>query len=314
MELISLKVDLVIPTVRNVDFLKDWAYQLDSCHIIIAEDNKQKKVKIPKLGLDITHYCWNDMKKDLGGKHWIIPLHTAAMRSYGFLKSEADVVISLDDDCYPYSENFVQSHTNSLEDPSFLDTFLTYPTFPRGVPTSRKRAYRTVLNHGVWVQNPDFDAFTEMIFKEPTLQALLPIREQIPKGLPFSLCGMNFSFKKELKPAMFFQGFLPRYDDIFAGLFSKIICDHLNLGMKNGLPYVNHSKASNIYTNSHKEANGFILNERWFRDFDMLCDSIVGKNVRDAYLSLAEELKPYKDEPYCAQIKEAMKVWANLMP
>ena len=36
----------------------------------------------------------------------------------------------------------------------------------------------------------------------------------------------------------------------------KVICDHLSLGVKTGLPYIWHSKASNPFVNLKKEYKG----------------------------------------------------------
>jgi reversibly glycosylated polypeptide/UDP-arabinopyranose mutase len=36
----------------------------------------------------------------------------------------------------------------------------------------------------------------------------------------------------------------------------QVICDHLGLGVKTGLPYIHHSKASNPFTNLRKEYKG----------------------------------------------------------
>jgi hypothetical protein len=35
-----------------------------------------------------------------------------------------------------------------------------------------------------------------------------------------------------------------------------VVCDHLGLGVKTGLPYIFHSKASNPFTNLRKEYKG----------------------------------------------------------
>lgn len=47
-----------------------------------------------------------------------------------------------------------------------------------------------------------------------------------------------------------------RYDDMWAGWCSKVICDHMGVGSKTGLPYVWHSKASNPFVNLRKEYKG----------------------------------------------------------
>ena len=43
---------------------------------------------------------------------------------------------------------------------------------------------------------------------------------------------------------------------MWAGWCVKVICDHLSLGVKTGLPYIWHSKASNPFVNLKKEYKG----------------------------------------------------------
>jgi hypothetical protein len=53
-----------------------------------------------------------------------------------------------------------------------------------------------------------------------------------------------------------------RYDDMWAGWCSKVICDHLGVGVKTGLPYLWHSKASNPFVNLRKEYKGIFWQVR----------------------------------------------------
>lgn len=48
---------------------------------------------------------------------------------------------------------------------------------------------------------------------------------------------------------------------VFKSGLKQVICDHLNLGVKTGLPYIWHSKASNPFTNLKKEYKGIFWQE-----------------------------------------------------
>ena len=48
---------------------------------------------------------------------------------------------------------------------------------------------------------------------------------------------------------------------MWAGWCTKVICDHLSLGVKTGLPYIWHSKASDPFTNLKKEYKGIFWQE-----------------------------------------------------
>lgn len=55
-----------------------------------------------------------------------------------------------------------------------------------------------------------------------------------------------------------------------------MICDHLGLGVKTGLPYIFHSKASNPFTNLRKEYKGIFWQEEiipFFQQVQLRCGS-----------------------------------------
>lgn len=87
------------------------------------------------------------------------------------------------------------------------------------------------------------------------------------QGTLYPMCGMNLAFERDLiGPALYFglmgEGQpIGRYDDMWAGWCSKVICDHLGLGCKTGLPYLWHSKASNPFVNLKKEYKGIFWQE-----------------------------------------------------
>jgi hypothetical protein len=56
--------------------------------------------------------------------------------------------------------------------------------------------------------------------------------------------------------------------------FCQVICDHLGLGVKTGLPYIYHSKASNPFTNLRKEYKGIFWQEEmipFFQQIQLRC-------------------------------------------
>ncbi|GAY56264.1 hypothetical protein KPL70_011880 [Citrus sinensis] len=88
------------------------------------------------------------------------------------------------------------------------------------------------------------------------------------------MCAMNLAFNRELiGPAIYFALMgngqpIGRYDDMWAGWY--VVCDHLNLGVKTGLPYVWHNKASNPFVNLKKEYNGLFWQEEIIPFFQSL--------------------------------------------
>lgn len=70
----------------------------------------------------------------------------------------------------------------------------------------------------------------------------------------------------------------------------QVICDHLSLGVKTGLPYIWHSKASNPFVNLKKEYKGIFWQEEiipFFQKVQLSKDSVT---VQECYLELADKV------------------------
>jgi len=91
----------------------------------------------------------------------------------------------------------------------------------------------------------------------------------------------------------------------------QVICDHLSLGVKTGLPYIWHSKASNPFVNLKKEYKGIY----WQEDIIPFFQSVVlpkdCTTVQQCYLELSklvkEKLSPV--DPYFNKLGDAMVTW-----
>lgn len=322
------KVYLVIPTIRDLTFLKQWKTRFSGCHLIIVEDNQNKTVKIPNIKFkSITHYSRKDIDDDLGKNSWIISRHNAGIRSYGFWKAYqkgADVIITLDDDCYPTDDEFVKGHLDNLSFRAPYKWINTYPNykwmFTRGFPYNNRTKYKVKISHGLWSGALDLDGITEV--KLPRLlneNIYKNIRQIIPFDYYYSMCSMNLAFTRDITPIMFFpmMGENPegknwpynRYDDIWAGVFSKKIMDHLKMAVVNGSPFINHKKASKPKENHIKELSGMRLNEKIWK----LADEVILTKTtpKDCYIELARKIN-FPKSRYFSQLREAMIIWANL--
>lgn len=70
----------------------------------------------------------------------------------------------------------------------------------------------------------------------------------------------------------------------------QVICDHLGLGVKTGLPYIWHSKASNPFVNLKKEYNGIFWQEKTIPFFQDVSFTKEAQTVEACYLELAEKV------------------------
>ena len=338
-----MKTSIIVPTIREnsiLRFLNEWRkiFEKENVNLIIIEDNPEKTFNIEKDSYKfiINHYSWEDIEKDLGKDSWIIPRRTSAVKSYGFWKAyqkKSDIIIALDDDCYPvenYIKNFQKGNLieiykknlfkNKFKENSWFSTIDKIR--PRGLPYNNLEkiilSEKIILNHGLWANVPDLDAKTQLSIKKiPTIEKYF-LNQLIPRDKYFSMCGMNLGWKKDLTPTMYFMlmgkdknenswGF-DRFDDIWAGIFTKKICDHLGYRIISGYPVVWHDRASDPHKNLKKEKTGIRINEYLWQEVDKI--KLKKSNFKDCYKELAEKLNLKND--YFKKLKKAMFVWSEL--
>lgn len=312
-----MKTIIVVPTIREnnlLEWLERWQNEFNAHSIIVVEDNPERTFSIPK-NANITHYSWKEIDSELGENSWIIPRRSGAIRSFGFYKAyqqNPDMIVALDDDCYPDHENFLELHWWALQKKHPLEWFQHFPGLRvRGMPYGLEMA-PTVFNMGLWSNVPDLDGKTQLQNMDYRSKKQ-DISYVSPRGYFSPISSMNVAFKPEVAPA-FYQLLMGegyeyhRFDDIWGGIFLKKICDHLGVHISGGSPYIRHERASDPNVNIIKEKPGLEINERLWLDVKKI--TLNGKDFKSCYISLAEQLPEYS--PYWAKLKEAMKIWANL--
>lgn len=317
----NMKAAIVVPTIREkniVDFLAAWADEFASHDLVVVEDNPEKSFEIS--GANVRHFCWGDIDEELGRESWIIPRRTDCIRSFGYLKAletTPDMIVTLDDDCYPAGARFLQKHFERLSEPARESAWVSTGAGvqPRGMPYHEAfRAAECTINHGLWDRVPDFDAITQLA-NGRFQNEFVPIEQVVPRGKFFPMCGMNLAFRPNMVPAMYFLLMgrdwpFDRFGDIWCGIFAKKICDHLGFAVCSGDPRVEHQRASNVWTNLRKEMPGYEVNETLWKEVDSL--SLTKATVRECYAELAQKL-PLAGE-YWDRLRLAMSVWADLFP
>jgi reversibly glycosylated polypeptide / UDP-arabinopyranose mutase len=321
------KIYIVVPTIRNLDFLKQWDNQFLQCHLVIVEDHAKKQIQTPSIGFDtISHFSWEDIQKDFKSDEWIFSRQNAGIRSYGFWKAYglgADVIVTLDDDCYPVGTDFIQKHVENLTSSAPSRWFTTFPhpdyMYTRGFPYSTRNAYKAVMSHGLWSNKMDMDAKTQQKIGDVNIAPYPPLRHFIAPSLYFPMSSMNLAFARSVVPLMYFplMGKNPkgdlwgydRFDDIWAGIFAKKIIDHLGMSVVSGTPFVEHKKASDVATNLIKEQSGLAMNEILWKSVDAVV--LTKKTPAECYYELAKTIK-FPEGEYFSHLRTAMITWANL--
>lgn len=174
----------------------------------------------------------------------------------------ADVVVVLDDDCYPEEvdslETFAGQHAAALEDqPVGLFQTVTDPP-SRGTPHAETTLRMPVAaSMGFWTGIGDYDAARQLAYSA----APMTFRPDVIHGRYFPLSGMNMAFRPaDWQPWCTFID-VPRYDDIWMGwlwqreAYRRGACFNLNG------PPVRHARQSNVWRNLETEGRHIEANE-----------------------------------------------------
>ncbi|XP_052295117.1 probable UDP-arabinopyranose mutase 1 [Citrus sinensis] len=118
---------------------------------------------------------------------------------------------------------------------------------------------------------------------------------RVPEGFDFELYNRND---------------VNRYVDAVMTI-PKVICDHLSLGVKTGLPYIWHSKASNPFVNLKKEYKGIYWQEEIIPFFQSVLLPKECTTVQKCYIELSRQVKEKLGplDPYFQKLGDAMVTW-----
>ncbi|KAH1031451.1 hypothetical protein J1N35_043625 [Gossypium stocksii] len=281
-------------------------------------------------GFDYQLYNRKDINRILGPKASCISFKDSACRCFGYLVSKKNYIFTIDDDCFVAKDpsgkeiNVLEQHIKNLLTPSTTHFFNTLydpykegVDFVRGYPFSLQEGAPITISHGLWLNIPDYDTPTQLVKPLEINTRYVDAVMTVPKGTLFPMYGMNLAFNRELiGPTMYFRlmgdgQMIGQYDDMWVGWCMKVICDHLGLGVKTGLPYIWHSKASNPFVNLKKEYKGIFWQEKVIPFFKSVSLPKVCSSVEKYYLALAGEVKSKLGEvdPYFIKLADAMVTW-----
>jgi hypothetical protein len=331
-----------LPHLRS---LKIWAREFHrdrDVRVVVVQDTgplpKEDLERLSQRGVEILAYDRAMVEQDLGDLSWVIPSNSSACRSFGYLVAwrmaeEGDVVLTVDNDCWPDSLDpyWVAGHQQALASRATTEWVNTMSGLSaRGLPYRVRGAHETWLNHGLWSGVPDLDAPTWLHHPDLRLPPTPAGETQvISRGVFFPMCGMNLAWRPALTPALYFGLFGPAYgfdqfDDIWAGVLVKKICDHLGYAVRSGAPSVYHRKQSDVYVNLVKQAPGMEMNEHLWQ---VVADiALSGTDVVSCYTELVGQLPDdlpgcpqvpdsnphHSGQPWLVAFKEAATIWTGL--
>lgn len=338
---ISIKdeeVDIVIGALQPdlTSFMEEWKPVFSRFHLIIVKDPDLKgELKIPE-GFDVNVYTKSDIDRVVGSSSSAISFSGYSCRYFGYLMSRKKYIISIDDDCVPAKDSSghlidaVSQHITNLATPAtpfffntLYDPFCKGTDFVRGYPFSLRIGVECGLSCGLWLNLADLDAPTQAL--KPGLRNARYVDAvlTVPKGSMMPLSGINIAFNSELVgPAL-----LPAFrlakegkvrwetvEDIWSGMCVKVVCDHLKLGVKSGLPYVWRNERGSAIESLKKEWEGVKLMEDvvpFFQSLQLSEETVTAEDcVNQIAASIKEQLGPRN--PMFALAAETMVEWIKL--
>ncbi|KAL6294870.1 hypothetical protein ACE6H2_003012 [Prunus campanulata] len=314
------ELDIVIPTIRNLDFLETWRLEV----------TRRRGPSRSPDGFDYELFNRNNINRILGSEASCISFMDSACRFFDYLVSKKKYIFTIDSDCFVAKDpsgkeiNALEQHIKNLLNPStplffntLYDPYREDADLFRGYTFSLRGGVPTAVSHGLWLNIPDYDALPSLPIRQKGTLVLT-----IPRVTLFPMCGMNLAFNRELiGPAMYFglMGVgepIGRYGDMWAGWCMKVICDHLGYGVKTGLPYIWHSKASDPIiplVNLREEYYGIFWQEELIPFFQSAVLTKACTTVQKCYIKLSKQVKAElgRIDPYFLKLADAMVTWVE---
>lgn len=192
------------------------------------------------------------------------------VRNLGFyyaakLFPECRYIITLDDDVSPVADP-LHGHVEALQSKVPISWMSTASEYMRGFPYAVREEAEVYASHGVWEGTMDYDAPTKLVRGN---QPAIFYKGPVPRGVLIPVCGMNFAFRREALPYVYFAPMgsrlgVQRFADIWMGITLKRELDTLNKAMVTGLSVVQHDCKSDVFKNLQQEARGITMNETFW--------------------------------------------------
>ncbi|KAL6497692.1 putative UDP-arabinopyranose mutase 5 [Orobanche hederae] len=332
------EVDIVIGALQSdlTSFMEQWRPFFSRFHLIIVKDPDLKgELKIPE-GFDLNIYTKSDIDKLVGPSSSALSFSGYSSRYFGYLMSRKKYIISIDDDCFPAKDSngkpidAVAQHITNLTTPAtpfffntLYDPYCEGSDFVRGYPFSMRTGVECGLSCGIWLNLADYDAPTQALKPELKNTRYVDAVLTVPARTMMPVSGINMGFNKDLVGAALIPAFRllkegkfrwETVEDIWSGMCVKVVCDHLRLGVKSGLPYVWRLERGNAIESLKKEWEGVKLMEEVIPFFQSLRLSESTVRAEDCVVEIARAVRERLGgvSPTFARAGEAMVQWIEL--
>uniref|UniRef100_A0A6M2ESA5 UDP-arabinopyranose mutase n=1 Tax=Populus davidiana TaxID=266767 RepID=A0A6M2ESA5_9ROSI len=331
------EVDIVIGALHSdlTSFMNEWRPMFSRFHLIIVKDpDLKEELRIPE-GFNIDVYSKSHIDRVVGSSSSIV-FSGYSCRYFGFLVSRKKYIVSIDDDCIPAKDSkgflidAVAQHLANLATPAtpfffntLYDPYREGADFVRGYPFSLRSGVTCALSCGLWLNLADLDAPTQALKPAQRNSRYVDAVMTIPSRAMMPISGINIAFDREavgpaLLPALKLAGEgnlrWETMEDIWSGMCVKVVCDHLGLGVKSGLPYVWRKDRGSAIESLKKEWEGVKLTEEIVPFFQQVRLPQTAATTEDCILEMATTVKQQlgPSDPVFTRASEAMVEWVKL--
>uniref|UniRef100_A0A2P2Q335 UDP-arabinopyranose mutase n=1 Tax=Rhizophora mucronata TaxID=61149 RepID=A0A2P2Q335_RHIMU len=330
-------IDIVIGALQPdlTSFMNEWRPVFFRFHLIIVKDpDLKEELKIPE-GFNLDVYTKSDIDRIVGSSTSIL-FSGYSCRYFGFLISRKKYVVSIDDDCFPAKDSngfvvdAVAQHIANLRAPAtpfffntLYDPYREGADFVRGYPFSLRNGVTCALSCGLWLNLADLDAPTQALKPGQRNSRYVDAVMTVPSKAMMPISGINVAFDREvlgpaLVPALKLAGEGKfRWEtmvDLWSGMCVKVVCDHLGLGVKSGLPYVWRNDRGDAIASLKKEWEGVKLMEEAVPFFQSLRLSPSASTAEDCVTEMATAVKQQlgPSQTVFARAANVMVEWVKL--
>lgn len=331
------EVDIVVAAINSdlTPFLNEWRPIFSPFHLIIVKDpDMDGELHVPE-GFNVDVFTKSDINRMVGSSHSIL-FSGYSCRYFGYLVSRKKYIISIDDDCIPAKDNnghivdVVAQHITNLKAPAtpfffntLYDPYRKGADFVRGYPFSLRSGVTCALSCGLWLNLADYDAPTQALKPEQRNSRYVDAVMTVPVRSLMPVSGINIAFDREVVgPALFpalrlsAEGKIrwETVEDIWSGMCVKVICDHMGIGVKTGIPYVWRKERGDAIESLKKEWEGVKLMEEVVPFFQSVRLPRSAVTAEDCVVDMARAVKEQlgKVDPMFARAGDAMADWVRL--
>jgi glycosyltransferase involved in cell wall biosynthesis len=275
-----------------------------------------------------------------------LPWNSVQRRNIGMLYAYelgCDTIVTVDDDNYLLEPNLLEEHlrvgtehklksysssTGWMNPCQFLKVTPPFSPYHRGFPLSKRfvettisegaRAGRVVVNVGMWLGDPDVDAWIRMSL--PLEATEWTARENFALGLgtwaPFN--SQQTAVARDVVPAYFLNPNAGRYDDIWGSFILHCIANHMGDLISYGSPIVSHLQKrslASLWRDIDDERMGTLLTDNFVT---FLRNTQLGTSTyRGCYEEIANSILEWVDrgsfppaqQAFLLEYVRGMQVW-----